>query len=131
MQVDIKTLADKCKRLDKDLHTLVCEEFRDGFTSSASLTTSDGILLHTFTLQLIQSINYNATLTHPVTLVHKNKDNIVIEHAYVDEMNEREDPGHALKIYFKMRGACIFIVLQSAFISIDQLEKHDCTFSQV
>ena len=73
LQVDIKKLSHECKRLDKDLHTLVHKEFRDGFTPCASLTTSDGILLHTFTLHPIDSTNNNAIHACPVTLKTKIK----------------------------------------------------------
>ena len=106
---------------------LVCKEFRDGFTPCASLTTSDGVLVQTFTLQYIDSINDNDVCTCSVTLVHGNKDNMLTEHTCIDEMNERKDPEPALKIYSKKHGACILIVLQYTFIILHQLEKRVST----
>ena len=79
-------------------------------------------------MQPIDSINNNAICKFSVTLGHANKDNIVAEYTCVDEMSKREYPEHALKIHSKTHGACFFIVLQCAFVSVDHLEKQACTF---
>ena len=68
---DIKNLSCKCNMLDKDFYTLICKELRDGFTPYTSLTTNDGILLHTFKLQPIDLTNDNCIHTHPINLGHK------------------------------------------------------------
>ena len=104
LKVNIKKLADKCKRLDKDLHVLVHEEFRDGFSPCASLTTRDGVLLHTFKLQPLDSTNDNGVCACPVTLGNESEDNTAKEHTCVDDMNEREDPEHALNVCSKTHG---------------------------
>ena len=96
------------------------KEFRNGFNPCTSLTTSDSLLLHTLTLQPIDPTNDNAICTCSITLGHKNKDKMLIENTCIDEMNEREDSEHALKIYSKTHGACIFIFLQCAFTSMDR-----------
>ena len=75
--MSMQKMADKCKMLDKDLHTLVHKEFWGGFTPHASLTTSAGILLHTLRLKPIDSTNDNTICTHPVPLGYKNKENIL------------------------------------------------------
>ena len=48
--LDIKKLACKYNVLDKDFYMLIYKEFSDGFTPHTSLKTSDGLLLHAFTL---------------------------------------------------------------------------------
>ena len=50
IQKEIKELADTCNATYKDACMLPHIEFRDGFLPCTSLTTSEGLLLHTFTL---------------------------------------------------------------------------------
>ena len=50
LQVKIKDLAEKCEKIDKDVYILICKEFRDGVSLHVTLSSSDGLLLHTFTL---------------------------------------------------------------------------------
>ena len=45
------------------------------------------------------------------------------EHACIDEMNKREDTKHPLKFYSKIHRKCIHIVLQCAFVNMDEPEK--------
>ena len=67
---EFKKLTCKCNVFDKDFHVLIYKEFRDGITPCTSLTTSDGLLLHNFTLKRINSTNGNAICTCPITLGH-------------------------------------------------------------
>ena len=69
--VDVKKLACKCNVLDKYVYILIHKEFRDGFTPYTSLTTNDGLLLHTFTLQYVDSTNDDSIHECPITLGHK------------------------------------------------------------
>ena len=69
-------------KLDKDVYTLVYKKFIDRFTPYPSLTISVSVLLYIFTLQPINSTSENDIYTYPITLEHKNKDNIITEYLY-------------------------------------------------
>ena len=119
LQVKIKALIEKCKKIDKDVYVLIYEEFRDRFSLHTTLSSSDGLLLHTFILQPIDLTIDNAICVYQVTLECKNKDNTITEHTYIDHTNKIEDQNHAFKVYSKKYSKYIYVVLFCTFISMD------------
>ena len=77
---------------------ILYNEFSNGITPHASLTTKDGLLLQTLTSQHMDSTNDDSICTCHIALGHKNKENMLTENTHIDEMSKREDPNQ-IKFY--------------------------------
>ena len=86
------------------MHILVYSEFRDSFLPHANLASKDSLILCTFTPKLIDSTIDSGIHAYPITLGHKNKDNILMETTYIKEINKLEDLNVGLKVYSKKHG---------------------------
>ena len=53
----------------------------------------------------------------------KIKINMLTEHAHIDKMNKKEDLDNAVKFFSKTHCKHVFIVLQCAFVTMDQSEE--------
>ena len=72
-------LRTKFADMDKVAHVIPHNEFRDGFIPNASVTSIEGLLLCTLTLQSRDATFDDPLCTYPVALGHKNKSNIMHE----------------------------------------------------
>ena len=86
---EIRELAKKCNEMDKDITIIPCIEFRDGFNANSSLTTNEGLLFHSLTLQSRDSTCDSFKYTYPVTFGHKSKENMINENTHIKEFNLR------------------------------------------
>ena len=98
---EIIELAKKCNLTGKIICMIPYREFRDAFLPCKSLTANEGLLLHTLTLQSRDSTYDSAMRTCPVALGHKSKDSMVAEMAYINDINNKEDPTRPFKVYSK------------------------------
>ena len=123
MRNEIIKLAKICNLTGKTTCITPYREFRDGFLPYTSLTANEGLLLHTLTLQSRDSTYDSATYTYPVALGHKSKDSMVAETAYINDINNKEDPTRPFKVYSKKHKSFINCVLCHQYFSMDQIEK--------
>ena len=124
---EIRELAMKCNKTDKDITIIPVIEFRDGFNASSSLTTNEGLLYHSLTLQSRDSTHDTFEQTYPVTFGHKSKENMINETTHIKEFNRRENPANPFKVCSKIDGGCTWAILHLLFTSMDQLEKRSYT----
>ena len=86
-------------------------EFRDVFLLYKRLVANESLLLHMLTLQSRNSTHDSAMCTYPVALGHKSKDSMVTEMAYINDINNKEDPTRPFKVYSKKHKSFINCVL--------------------
>ena len=63
VQIEIKELMARCSSVNKDADTLVVKKFKDGLNSNHGSNSNDSVILHTLTLQPIDSTIDNSTHT--------------------------------------------------------------------
>ena len=108
---NIKALAKEYKKVNNNIYILIYKEFKDGFLLYATLITKDGLMLHTFILQLVDSTIDNRIYMYPVALGHKGKDNAITKNTYIEYINKLEDPNYSIKVYSKIHYTYIRIIL--------------------
>ena len=124
---EIMELANRLKNNDEDIYILPCNEFRDGFIPNSSVTSNEGVLLHTFAMQPRDSAFDDPSHTYPASLGHKNKTNMINEKSHINSINRLEDYNSPIKVFSKVHQTCISVVLLLGFISMDQIEKRSYT----
>lgn len=123
LKMEIRDLAEKCMNLNDDLNMLVFSEFRDRFSLCVNLTSKGSLLLHAFTLLLTDATVDCHMNTHPITLGHRARDDILTETASIEEMNKLENLNSPSKVYLRKHRRCASVVLLCSFMSIDQIKK--------
>ena len=109
--------------LNDDLNTAVFSEFLDGFSPHSSLTSKGSLILHSFTFQSTNSINYSRMNACPITLGHKAGGSMLAETTCIEEIEKFMNPSAPLKVFSIKHGKCTSVVLLCSFVSMDQIEK--------
>ena len=90
---------------------LLCIEFCDRFLPYASLTANEGLLLHTFTLQLRDSTCDSSLFAYPVALWYELKYSIITETSCINGSNAAENLSKPSKVCSKIHNTFISIIL--------------------
>ena len=90
-------------------------EFRDIFSPCTSLTVKYSLVFHVITLQSKDAAINNSICTYPITLGYEDKDNMLVENAFIEEISNLQNPQTLVKLYSKKYKGCTQAVLSYAF----------------